>query len=181
MAYFRRNPKKKHPMPYHTALYLSPEYPPSDSKSLHTAVFHAINYIDPTLSPPQAVWKFDDEYLNRKPNLKGVVLLGKIDDSISKEQIKEMLKIIYVPEGPITEEMTWRCRDWIYDAVKTLVTNGILTDERLSSSMDEIWSNGYRFLDKKALEVDTRGRIPCCDLDGREIPCELRPTDIENK
>ncbi|KAF9543135.1 hypothetical protein CPC08DRAFT_649985 [Agrocybe pediades] len=168
MAYFHRNPTEKHPVPYHTALYIAPKNPPPASEG-NSLLLHAVNPIDRTTNPPRQRWIFQSRDTQRTRLLRGVMLLGKLDNSLSNDDIINIVKQVYVPEGTITESLTWRCRDWVYDAA------GILQDQNLVTSIDNIWNKGYAFMQANTLDLEPDQPLPCCNTNGETLVSEIGP------
>lgn len=123
LAYMLRKPTPGHPIKFHTAFLLTPKNP-AKSPSKECVVYHVVNRLrESATGDLKEKWEYEVkrlswEELRRSPTLQmnGVILLGKCSSKIVDERLESILET--VPRKVwADEDLGWRCRHWIFDAL----------------------------------------------------------------
>jgi len=119
IAFFHRAPTEANPLPYHTALLVTPKNPDAESDNKDSRLFHVVNRIDS--STREDTWCFEQrEMRSRTQKLAGVMLLGKVPNGISDKDIENILA--NVPRKKLVrDDRSWRCRHWVWEALAVCI------------------------------------------------------------
>lgn len=117
IAYYDRIPSLKYPGPFHAALLITPKNPKASNKD--SLLLHIVNKFD--IRSKTNKWSYEHR-TTKTPTTKlsGLLLLGKIPNSIGDEEIVRMLGEIVIQDG-------WRCTNWVYAAMGVSCYPAVLT------------------------------------------------------
>ncbi|PPQ75618.1 hypothetical protein CVT24_010986 [Panaeolus cyanescens] len=176
IAFYIRNNHKddQSDIKYFTALHLSPKNPLPEE--LSTIRYHVIDAIDPDSDNEGLMWVYRPEKIQtRLPILVGLQLLGKVAHEFEEDQIEDMLRGVTI--SPDVNDKSWRWHHWVWDAVKVLAENNVITLPQ-GETPKSIWKKGYAFCEQR--EFDPRKPVPTCDMSGKEIPSEIGAFNLDN-
>ncbi|KAH7910144.1 hypothetical protein BJ138DRAFT_1114353 [Hygrophoropsis aurantiaca] len=147
---------------FHTGLTLTPKNP--SAGKLETWRYHVKNVIDPITKTE--IWKYEGVLVpNTVVEMAACVFLGKLSSDVTSESINDLLERVPLKQ----DDKTWRCHDWVWDAVKALVDESILTNPNVNAQ--QIWQTGRKFAEGAGYATVA---VPVCDVNGNGIHSELR-------
>jgi hypothetical protein len=188
IAYLHRAPTEANPLRFHTALLVAPKNPDTTSDKKSSRLFHVVNRIDN--STKEDTWYFEPrEMRTRTPKLAGVMLLGKIQNGISNDDIENMLANVR-RQHFVREDPSWRCRHWVWEALAVcpvilsppcrcgLIIDQVLISQNvipvLPANPKEVWQVGVDFAETQP-PVGPDDAIPCCNTAGNPDIREIGP------
>jgi hypothetical protein len=116
VAYYYRTPTPSLPVKYHSSLLLTPKNPNTMDTTKKCLLYHIVDRAAPG-DVAGGYWIFEARpAYARSTNLAGVLLLGKVPQSVSNEDIKRILMSVPM-KTTVAEDPSWRCRHWVWDAL----------------------------------------------------------------
>jgi len=168
IAFFHREASPENPLRFHTALLVTPKNPNSASDKKSSRLFHVVNRIDNTTK--QDTWYFEPrETRSRTQMLAGLMLLGKVPNGISDQELENILEQVE-RKTLVSEDREWRCRHWVWEALAHLVSHNVIPS--LPADPKEVWEAGISFMDNQPI-AGPKETIPCCNTAGEPITSEI--------
>ena len=128
IGYYNRLTTPSLPVKFHTSLLMTPKNPDSLTTVKECWRYHVVDR-SANGSKDEGHWIFEArKAYSRSSKLAGVVLLGKVPQSVSAEDIETIMKS--VPRKATTaEDPSWRCRHWIWNALDVSLCLASIRDE----------------------------------------------------
>jgi hypothetical protein len=116
IAFYTRTPTPSLPAKYHSSLLLTPKDPNTMDTVKQCYRYHVVDRLAPG-DAAGGYWIFEARpaYV-RSTKLAGVLLLGKVPQSVSNEDIKSILMSVPM-NTTVAEDPSWRCRHWVWNAL----------------------------------------------------------------
>ena len=128
IAYYHRTPTPSLPVQFHSSLMITPKNPNTMDTVKQSYRYHVVDRIAPPGDKAKGYWMFDARSAYaRTSNLAGILLLGKVPQSISNDDIERILRSAPM-KATVSEDPSWRCRHWVWDALT--VSHGLCFDQR---------------------------------------------------
>lgn len=116
IAYYHRTPTPSLPVPFHTSLLMTPKNPDTMETVKQSRLYHVVDRDAPG-EEAEAYWKFEARpAYARSSKLAGILLLGKVPQSVSNDDIERILRSAPM-KATVAEDRSWRCRHWVWDAL----------------------------------------------------------------
>ena len=116
IAYYHRTPTPSLPVKFHTSFLMTPKNPNSVATVKECWRYHVVDRSAKD-SEDGGYWIFQARRaFSRSSKLAGVLLLGKVPQSVSAEDIETIMKSV-PRKATIAEDPSWRCRHWIWNAL----------------------------------------------------------------
>ena len=116
IAYYHRTPTPSLPVPFHTSLLMTPKKPDTMDTAKQSRRYHVVDRVAPG-EVAEAYWVFEARPAYARSNkLAGILLLGKVPQSISNDDIEGILRSVPM-KATVAEDRSWRCRHWVWDAM----------------------------------------------------------------
>ena len=117
IAYSHRTPTPSLPVPFHTSLLMTPKNPNTMDTTKQSRRYHVADRVAPPGDEAVAYWVFEARHAYaRSSKLAGVLLLGKVPQSVSNKDIERILRSVPM-KTTVAEDPSWRCRHWVWDAL----------------------------------------------------------------
>lgn len=115
IAFFHRESTQANTLKWHTALLITPKNPHAASDQKNSNLFHVVNRIDN--STKEDTWYFEPRSTRSRTHmLGGVMLLGKVPNDISNNDLEKVLSTV-PRQKLVREDLSWRCRHWVWRAL----------------------------------------------------------------
>jgi hypothetical protein len=113
LVFYVRSPSPQQPLPFPTALLLSPKQSgPSSTDKVRVWRFHAVNPWD--AESGKQVWVFQaEEKPYRTGQLAGVMLIEKLQHNVTRQRVHEILASVPVRQ----DDASWWCHHWAWAAL----------------------------------------------------------------
>ena len=83
--------------------------------------YHIVDRVAPA-DNAQAYWIFEArQAYARSTRLAGVLLLGKVPNSLSNDDLNRIMKSVPM-KATVAEDPSWRCRHWVWGALDVSCT-----------------------------------------------------------
>ncbi|KAJ3509044.1 hypothetical protein NLJ89_g5427 [Agrocybe chaxingu] len=169
MAFYVRSARDENDVKFHTSLLVTPKSPNMQTMERNSLRLHAMNTVN---ASGVEFWRYDySNVIVRTFRLAGLQLLAKIESDVTDEVLINLLKQVYV--SPNANDLSWRCRNWAWDAIELLVKNGIVQPLPEGMAARDVWQAGYDFIENEDLNNMLREALRTCDVRGHPIKSEI--------
>ena len=116
IAYYHRTPTPSLPVRFHSSLLMTPKNPDTMDTAKQSYRYHVVDRDAPG-DEAEGYWVFEAKSAYaRTSKLAGILLLGKVPQSISNDDIERILRSAPM-KATVSEDPSWRCSHWVWDAL----------------------------------------------------------------
>ncbi|KAJ3517916.1 hypothetical protein NLJ89_g197 [Agrocybe chaxingu] len=173
IAFYVRSIRNPDDVKFHTSLLVMQKCPDIGSMERNTLKLDAVNDIT---EDGMEYWRYNYSKVNtRTLRLAGLQLLAKLDDDIKDETLIELLQKVYV--SPNADDISWRCHNWVWEAVELLVENDIVPPLPDRMTARDVWQVSYNRLESDKFDNMLQDPVRTFDTRGNIIKSEIGAID----